>query len=261
VVVDELSGERASAPRPHEKLPFRSEIRLSGISFDYEPGRATLDGLDLTIPAHTTVGLVGRTGAGKSTLVGLILGILTPTSGTISVDGTVLDAHTLPAWQNRVGYVPQDVFLIDGTVTDNIALGTPPEAVDPAAVRRAASLAGLDAVIAALPQGYESSVGERGIRLSGGQRQRLGIARALYHEPDVIVFDEATSALDGETEGAVMAALDALSGQRTLILIAHRLASLERADVVHVLDAGRIVASGPLASVMPALSGADLPPA
>lgn len=261
VVVDDLSGERASTPRSHETLPFRSEIRLSGVSFDYEPGRATLDGLDLTIPAHTTVGLVGRTGAGKSTLVGLILGILTPTSGTISVDGTVLDAHTLPAWQNRVGYVPQDVFLIDGTVTDNIALGIPPEAVDPAAIRRAASLAGLDAVIAALPQGYESSVGERGIRLSGGQRQRLGIARALYHEPDVIVFDEATSALDGETEGAVMAALDALAGDRTLILIAHRLASLERADVVHVLDAGRIVASGPLASVMPALSGADLPPA
>lgn len=260
VVVDDLAGERMSAPRLREKLPFRSEIRLSGISFDYEPGRVTLDRLDLTIPAHTTIGLVGRTGAGKSTLVGLILGILTPTSGTISVDGTILDSRTLPAWQNRVGYVPQDVFLIDGTVTDNIALGIRPEAVDPAAIRRAAVLAGLDAVIAALPQGYDSSVGERGIRLSGGQRQRLGIARALYHDPDVIVFDEATSALDGETEGAVMAALDALTGDRTLILIAHRLASLERADVVHVLDAGRIVASGPLAAVMPALSGAELQP-
>ena len=260
VVVDDLAGERISAPRPREKLPFRSEIRLSAISFDYEPGRVTLDRLDLTISAHTTVGLVGRTGAGKSTLVGLILGILTPTSGTISVDGTILDAHTLPAWQNRVGYVPQDVFLIDGTVTDNIALGISPEAVDPAAIRRAASLAGLDTVIAALPNGFESSVGERGIRLSGGQRQRLGIARALYHDPDVIVFDEATSALDGETEGAVMAALDALAGDRTLILIAHRLASLERADVVHVLDSGRIVASGPLAAVMPVLSGAEPQP-
>ena len=260
VVVDDLAGERISAPRPREKLPFRSEIRLSAISFDYEPGRVTLDRLDLTISAHTTVGLVGRTGAGKSTLVGLILGILTPTSGTISVDGTILDAHTLPAWQNRVGYVPQDVFLIDGTVTDNIALGISPEAVDPAAIRRAASLAGLDTVIAALPNGFESSVGERGIRLSGGQRQRLGIARALYHDPDVIVFDEATSALDGETEGAVMAALDSLAGDRTLILIAHRLASLERADVVHVLDSGRIVASGPLAAVMPVLSGAEPQP-
>ena len=260
LVVDEIAGERPSSPRPHEKLPFRSEIRLSSVSFDYEPGRATLTGLDLRIAAHTTVGLVGRTGAGKSTLVGLILGILTPTAGTIDVDGTILDAATLPAWQNRVGYVPQDVFLIDGTVTENIALGVPPRAVDPDAVRRAATLAGLDAVIAALPGGFEGHVGERGVRLSGGQRQRIGIARALYHEPDVIVFDEATSALDGETETAVMTAIDALAGQRTLILIAHRLASLERADVVHVLDAGRIVASGPLAAVMPLLSGADLQP-
>ena len=257
VVVDELAGERSAPPRTREKLPFASEIRLSAVSFDYEPERPTLAGLDLTIRAHTTVGLVGRTGSGKSTLVGLILGILTPKAGSIRVDGLLLDEASLPAWQNRVGYVPQDVFLVDGTVTENIALGIPPDSVDHAAIRRAASLAGLDDVIAGLPQGYGSSVGERGVRLSGGQRQRLGIARALYHDPDVIVFDEATSALDGETEAAVMAALDALSGQRTLILIAHRLASLERADVVHVLDQGRVVASGPLSAVMPALSRVD----
>ncbi|KQT09829.1 ABC transporter [Methylobacterium sp. Leaf399] len=261
VVVDELAGERSVPPRTGDTLPFAREIRLAGVSFDYEPGRRTLSALDLTIPAHTTVGLVGRTGSGKSTLVGLVLGILTPTSGTIAVDGVFLDEATLPAWQNRVGYVPQDVFLIDGTVTENIALGVPPEAVDHDAVRRAAGLAGLDAVIAALPGGYGERVGERGARLSGGQRQRLGIARALYHDPDVIVFDEATSALDGETEAAVMAALDALAGRRTLILIAHRLASLARADTVHVLDAGRIVASGPPAAVIPSLSPAVLAPA
>ncbi|KQP55091.1 ABC transporter ATP-binding protein [Methylobacterium sp. Leaf108] len=261
VVVDELAGERSVPPRTGDTLPFAREIRLAGVSFDYEPGRRTLSALDLTIPAHTTVGLVGRTGSGKSTLVGLVLGILTPTSGTIAVDGVFLDEATLPAWQNRVGYVPQDVFLIDGTVTENIALGVPPEAVDHDAVRRAAGLAGLDAVIAALPGGYGERVGERGARLSGGQRQRLGIARALYHDPDVIVFDEATSALDGETEAAVMAALDALAGRRTLILIAHRLASLERADTVHVLEAGRIVASGPPAAVIPSLSPAVLAPA
>ncbi|KQT77935.1 ABC transporter ATP-binding protein [Methylobacterium sp. Leaf466] len=261
VVVDELAGERSVPPRTGDTLPFAREIRLAGVSFDYEPGRRTLSALDLTIPAHTTVGLVGRTGSGKSTLVGLVLGILTPTSGTIAVDGVFLDEATLPAWQNRVGYVPQDVFLIDGTVTENIALGVPPEAVDHDAVRRAAGLAGLDAVIAALPGGYGERVGERGARLSGGQRQRLGIARALYHDPDVIVFDEATSALDGETEAAVMAALDALTGRRTLILIAHRLASLERADTVHVLEAGRIVASGPPAAVIPSLSPAVLAPA
>ena len=251
VVVDELAGERVPRPRNAACLPFRHEIRLTGVGFDYEPGRPTLRGIDLTIPAHTTVGLVGRTGSGKSTLVGLILGLLTPTAGTVTVDGVALDAETLPAWQNRIGYVPQDVFLIDASVRENIALGVPPEAVDGAAVERAARLAGFHAVALGLDGGYDAGVGERGVRLSGGQRQRLGIARALYHDPDVIVFDEATSALDGETEAAVMAALATLGGTRTLILIAHRLTSLAAADTVHVLDGGRLVASGPLAAVMP----------
>lgn len=252
VVVDELAGERVAPPRTAERLPFATALRLQGVRFDYAPDRPTLHSLDLTIAAHTTVGLVGRTGSGKSTLIGLILGILTPTAGTITVDGRALDAHTLPAWQNRIGYVPQDVFLIDGTVAENIALGFPPEALDRAAMERAARLAGIHDVVMALEQGYESGVGERGVRLSGGQRQRLGIARALYHDPDVIVFDEATSALDGETEAAVMAAIGALSGQRTIILIAHRLTSLARADIVHVLEAGRLVASGAPADVLPA---------
>ncbi|NEU12632.1 ABC transporter ATP-binding protein [Methylobacterium sp. BTF04] len=260
VVVDELAGERAATPRNAERLPFAEAIRLTGIRFDYAPGRPTLHRIDLTIAAHTTVGLVGRTGSGKSTLVGLILGILTPNAGTITVDGTPLDADTLPAWQNRIGYVPQDVFLIDGTVAQNIALGVASEAVDQAAVERAARIAGIHDVVAALEHGYESGVGERGVRLSGGQRQRLGIARALYHDPDVIVFDEATSALDGETEAAIMAAIAALSGKRTIILIAHRLTSLAQADIVHVLEAGRVVAAGPPATVIPeALAGA--PPA
>ncbi len=251
VVVDELKGERAPRTRTDERLPFSHEIRLAGLGFDYEPGRPTLRDIDLTIPAHATIGLVGRTGSGKSTLVGLILGILTPTHGTISVDGTPLDAQTLPSWQNCIGYVPQDVFLIDGTITQNIALGVPADFVDEAAVARASKLAGLDDVLAGLPNGYATGVGERGARLSGGQRQRIGIARALYHDPDVIVFDEATSALDGETEAAVMAALGALSGTRTIIMIAHRLTSLRHADLVHVLEAGRLVASGPLDAVMP----------
>ena len=220
------------------------------MSFDYEAGRSTLRGIDLTIPAHTTVGLVGRTGSGKSTLVGLILGILTPSSGRVLIDGTPLDAENLPAWQNRIGYVPQDVFLIDGSVAQNIALGIEPDTLDRAALERAARLAGAHDFIAALPDGYETGVGERGARLSGGQRQRIGIARALYHDPDVIVFDEATSALDGETEAAVMGALGALGGTRTIIMIAHRLTSLRRADTVHVLEDGRIVASGPPAEVI-----------
>ncbi len=253
LIVDALDGERPPVPRTAERLPFARDLRVEDVAFDYEPGRPTLHGLDLTIPAHSTVGLVGRTGSGKSTLVGLILGILTPTKGRILVDGVALDADTLPAWQNRIGYVPQDVFLIDATVAENIALGLSRARIDRAAVERAARLAGIHETIAALPEGYDTGVGERGARLSGGQRQRIGIARALYHDPDVIVFDEATSALDGETEAAVMAALGALSGSRTIIMIAHRLSSLRRADTVYVLEAGRITASGPPAQVIPSL--------
>ncbi|ACL60033.1 ABC transporter ATP-binding protein [Methylobacterium nodulans] len=247
-IVAELSREEEPRPRLPERLPFRDAVRFEGVSFAYEPGRPTLRGVDLTIRANTTVGLVGRTGSGKSTLIGLLLGLVAPAAGAIRVDGVRLDSHTLPAWQNRIGYVPQDVFLIDGTVAQNIALGI--EDPDPAAIERAARLAGLHEVVAALPGGYGAGVGERGARLSGGQRQRIGIARALYHDPDVIVFDEATSALDGETEAAVMAALSALSGTRTVVMIAHRLTSLARADVVHILDEGRVVASGPPASVL-----------
>ncbi len=140
------------------------------------------------------------------------------------MDGVALDATTLPAWQNRIGYVPQDIFLVDGTIADNIAFGL--DAIDDAAVERAARLAGAHDFVAALPEGYATRVGERGARLSGGQRQRIGIARALYHDPDVIVFDEATSALDEETEGVVMRAVQGLAGTRTLIMIAHRLTSL-----------------------------------
>ncbi|KMO27186.1 ABC transporter, partial [Methylobacterium variabile] len=254
LVVDGLAGERPLSPRSPARLPFGQAIRLEGVGFDYEPGRPALTGIDLTIPAHTTIGLVGRTGSGKSTLIGLILGFLAPTTGRITVDGTTLDPATLPAWQNRIGYVPQDIFLIDGTIAENIAFGL--DAIDGAAVERAARLAGAHDFVAGLPEGYATRVGERGARLSGGQRQRIGIARALYHDPDVIVFDEATSALDDETEAVVMRAVQGLAGTRTLIMIAHRLTSLAGADTVHVLEGGRIVASGPPETVLPQLARA-----
>ena len=251
LIMDELRGEAAAPPRGPERLPFRDSIRFETVGFDYEPGRAALSSIDLTIPAGATIGLVGRTGSGKSTLVGLLLGLLSPGEGRIRVDGLPLGPENLPAWQNHIGYVPQEVFLIDGTVAENIALGL--DSPDMERVERAARVAGAHDFVAALPDGYAARVGERGSRLSGGQRQRIGIARALYHEPDVLVFDEATSALDGETEAAVMAALRRFAGGRTLIMIAHRLTSLEGADTVHVLEGGRIVASGPLPAVLPHL--------
>ncbi len=160
VIVEELADERAPLPRTTERLPFTQAIRLEGIGFDYGTGQPALTGIDLTIPVNTTIGLAGRTGSGKSTLAGLILGVLSPGAGRITVDGRALDPGTLPAWQNRIGYVPQEVFLVDGTVAENIALGL--DAPDRAAVERAARLAGAHDFIAALPQGYDARVGERG---------------------------------------------------------------------------------------------------
>jgi ABC-type bacteriocin/lantibiotic exporter with double-glycine peptidase domain len=216
--------------------------------------RVTLRSIDLDILAHTTIGLIGKTGCGKSTLVGVIMGLLRPTSGTIRIDGQLLDERNLAGWQRHIGYVPQVIVLTDDTVAANIALGVPEEKIDYHAVERAARAAGIHEFIAMeLPGGYQGRVGERGARISGGQRQRIGIARALYHDPDVIVFDEATSALDHETEQAVMMAIEQLAGTRTIIMIAHRLTTLQRADVVHLMDDGRVIASGNLADIAPRL--------
>ena len=248
LIAEELSGQEAETPPgaavPTPALPFAREIRFENVAFAYAGDtRPRLENLDLAIPARGRIGLAGRTGAGKSTLVGLLLGLLAPGAGRITVDGVVLEGAAIRAWQARVGYVPQEVFLVDDTVAANIALGVPPEQIDHAAVERAARLAAAHEFVAALPRGYATPVGERGGRLSGGQRQRLGIARALYHDPDVLVLDEATSALDAETEAAVVAALDALAATRTVVMIAHRPAALARADVIHVLKDGRLARS------------------
>lgn len=192
------------------------------------------------------MGIIGRTGSGKTTLLSIILGLLSPSFGRIDVDGVPLARETLRGWRRHLGYVPQDVFLVDDSIAANIALGLPREQIDQAAVERAGRLAHVHDFVSSLPDQYDTIVGERGTRLSGGQRQRIGIARALYHDPDVIVFDEATSGLDSETEEALMTAIDDLAGHRTLIIIAHRPTTLRRADVVHLLEGGRIVASGPV---------------
>lgn len=240
------SARRPRAPKGSRTPSNRgSEIRFRGLSFEY-PGseRQALANVDLVIPPHATVGFVGSTGSGKTTMVDLLLGLFSPTAGEILIDGQRLDASTMDMWRSRIGYVPQHIFLCDDTIARNIAFGIPDKQIDHAAVERAARSASLEGFIAKLPGGYHTMVGERGVRLSGGERQRIGIARALYQEPDVLVMDEATSALDTVTEDAVMAATRDLSANRTVILIAHRLSTVRYCDTIFLLEAGAIVARG-----------------
>lgn len=227
-------------------LRLRDRLELRGLGFRYPNAESdTLDGFSIVIPARATVGIVGGTGAGKTTLIDLILGLLQPAAGDILVDGEVVGKDRIRAWQKSLGYVPQHIFLSDDTVAANIAFGTDPAKIDMAAVERAARVANLhDFVMSELPQGYATTVGERGVRLSGGQRQRIGIARALYHDPDVLILDEATSALDNLTERAVMQAVQNLGHQKTIIMIAHRLSTVRNCDTIFLLERGRVEAFG-----------------
>lgn len=225
---------------------LKTGLALRGVTYGYpEASRLALDNLDLDIPAHSTIGLVGPTGSGKTTAVDILLGLLRPARGALEVDGVVIDATNSRNWQKMLGYVPQQIFLVDDTIGANIAFGVTPEAVDPAAVERAARVANLhDFIVHDLPNGYATRIGERGVRLSGGQRQRIGIARALYHGPRVLVLDEATSALDNLTEQAVMEAVHNLGHEITIIMIAHRLSTVRECDCIYVLDRGQVSARG-----------------
>ena len=227
-------------------MRLENKLELEQVSFVYEStDRPTLHDLDLTIPARTTVGIVGGTGAGKTTMVDLILGLLSPAAGTIKVDGTVLTADNLRSWQASIAYVPQTIFLTDDTIAANIAFGVPKGQIDMAAVEAAARVAALhDFIISDLPLGYEARVGERGVRLSGGQRQRIGIARAMYRDPTLLIMDEATSALDNVTEREVMEAVQRIRGDKTVILIAHRLSTVRSCDTIFLMERGRLLAQG-----------------
>jgi ATP-binding cassette, subfamily B, bacterial PglK len=238
----EQAGEDDEADAPHH---LHAELRLHGVDARYpEAHENALSGVDLTIRAGEFIGIVGPTGGGKSTLVDLMLGFLPPARGTVSVDG--VDVHEdLAAWHAGIGVVHQSVFLADATLRRNVALGVPDAEIDETRVREALSLAQLDAFVAALPQGLETTVGEDGVRLSGGQRQRLAIARALYRRPSTLFFDEGTSALDRSTEAQLMGALEALRGQRTIIAVAHRLSTVEACDRVVLVEGGRIVDVAP----------------
>ncbi|MBI1173621.1 ATP-binding cassette domain-containing protein [bacterium] len=231
---------------PATPLPFARAVEIRGLTYRYPRAEgASLTDINLTLPAGSTLGIVGSTGAGKTTFVDLFLGLLTPEAGEILVDGTKVTPENLRAWQADLGYVPQDIFLLDAPVTQNIALGLPPEDIDLVRVREAARMAQiLDFIETDLPQGFETMVGERGVRLSGGQRQRIGIARALYTNPGILVFDEATSALDNLTEQEVVKAIGALTGTKTVLLIAHRISTVRDCDQILVLERGRMVGLG-----------------
>jgi ATP-binding cassette subfamily C protein len=231
------------------KVPLTLDKRLvvDDVSFAYpEAEEHAIRDLSLEIPADTTVGFVGKTGSGKTTLVDLILGLLRPQQGVVSVDGTPLrDYNNIRRWQRDIGYVPQQIYLADDTVARNIAFGVPEDEIDLDAVRDAARRAQIYNFIAEeLPEQWKTVVGERGVKLSGGQRQRIGIARALYHRPSVLVFDEATSALDQATEASVMEAIYGLENHHTMLMIAHRLSTVKRADNIVMLEHGRKVGEG-----------------
>ncbi|MDI1273064.1 ABC transporter ATP-binding protein [Polaromonas sp.] len=243
-LLDQPLPAHADAP-PVSPLAFRDRITLNQLAFRYTLGTPwVLRGVDLDIPKGSRIGFMGTTGSGKSTLLDLIMGLLHPVAGSLAVDGVNITAQNHRAWQSHIAHVPQAIFLADATIAENIAFGMPLDQIDHARVRQAAQKAQIAQDIDSWSQQYNTVVGERGVRLSGGQRQRIGIARALYKKADVIVFDEATSALDNETELAVMEAIENLGEEITVLIVAHRLTTLQNCTHVVDLSDGQIKRSG-----------------
>lgn len=254
-VIDTLYSElglvdETKSPQPGGPLPFKNALTLDQVSFTYPVAEAqALRRVSLTIPRGASVGFIGGSGSGKSTLVDIVLGLLTPDDGTVRVDGIDIQTN-LRGWQDQIGYVPQSIFLTDDTLRRNVAFGLPNDQIDEAAVGRAVRASQLDDFVKELPEGLDTLVGERGIRLSGGQRQRIGIARALYHDPSVLVLDEATSSLDSATESGVMDAVRILRGNKTLLIVAHRLSTVAHCDRLFRIEQGQVVEEGETAGVL-----------
>jgi ABC-type bacteriocin/lantibiotic exporters, contain an N-terminal double-glycine peptidase domain len=247
-VLRPVSRVKESETRPTQSFISNPAplIEFRNVTFSYPNTKTTtIDNVSFSIADNTTVGFMGETGSGKTTIIDLILGVISPDSGEILVHGKPVISHNVEAWQKSVGYVPQDIYLTDNAIAENIAFGLHKNKIDMAKVRKAAALANIaDFIDGDLINQYDTTVGERGVRLSGGQRQRIGIARALYYDPQLLVFDEATSALDYETEKSVMEAIERLSNQKSIIIIAHRLTTLQKCDLIIKVDRGRIVKSG-----------------
>lgn len=239
--IDEASVDMSFASEDVRKLPVTESIELRDITYSY-PSREKLifDHADMVIPVGSAVGIVGTTGAGKSTVVDILLGLLVLRSGTILADGRNVKEN-YRGWLKNIGYIPQMIFMLDGSIRSNVAFGIPEDKIDEDRLWEVLREAQLDEFVRALPRGLDTGIGERGIQLSGGQRQRIGIARALYHDPEVLVLDEATSALDNDTEAAVMESINRLHGRKTLIIIAHRLQTIEKCDMVYRVENGKII--------------------
>ncbi len=231
----------------HKKdyLPLKKQIELENISFTYpDKKQATLNQLSMSIQANSLVGVVGSSGAGKSTLIDILLGLIVPQNGNLKVDSEIISSKNRRTWQNTIGFVAQSIFLSDGTIAENVAFGINKSKIEYDKVNEAIKLAHLFEFTESLNKGIHTLVGERGVQLSGGQRQRIGIARALYHQAELLVFDEATSSLDGITEKMIMDSINNLSGQKTIVIIAHRLKTIEKCDQIFFIDEGKIIDQG-----------------
>jgi ABC-type multidrug transport system fused ATPase/permease subunit len=228
------------------RLGLRRSLAIEALTYKYpEAKEPALVNVNVEIFANSIVAFVGPTGSGKTTIIDIVLGLLEPSSGRVVVDGHEVTAENRRDWQRSIGYVPQTIFLLDDTIAANIAMGIPESDVDREAVIRASKAAQLhEFVVESLPAGYDTQVGERGVRLSGGQRQRIGIARALFHDPDLLVLDEATSALDNVTEHEVVQSILDMARKKTIILIAHRLSTVKQCDTIFVVERGAVVAHG-----------------
>ena len=254
--------ERFENERNITPMPIQKALSLDRVSFRYtSDGPDVLHGISVDIPRGSWVGFVGKSGSGKSTMTDLVMGLLKPTGGSILVDGVALDESNVLSWQKQIAHVSQHIFLSDGSIIENVAFGVAPRLIDEERVREACREAELDDLIQTLPEGYETVIGERGVRLSGGQRQRIGIARALYKRASVLVLDEATSALDDVTEASIIDAVQRLGHGHTVLMIAHRLTTLRDCDMIYRLDQGRITQQGSYDDVIgggPSLRSAQL---
>lgn len=238
---NELDTKEAYMENNTESLEFHDKIELSHVDFKYDNSdKNVLNDVNLEIPKGKSVAFVGASGGGKTTTADLVLGLLSPVRGAVLVDGKNINTN-MEGWRRQIGYIPQSIYLTDGSIKSNIALGIPEKEIDESRVWKALEEAQLKSFVEGLENGVDTEVGERGMRISGGQRQRIGIARALYRNPDILVFDEATSALDNETEKEVMKAIDSLHGNKTMIMIAHRLSTIENCDIVYKVEKGKVV--------------------